>query len=352
MTTIARVKGWGDFQHYKDRSPPWIKLHRSLIDNHDYYQLTAEAGKALPLLWIIASENDGFLPEIPRIAFRLHRPQALVESIVSELMDRGFLLAADAEQAATPAQPKRCDWPSRHIPASVRIEVWNRDGGKCVCCGSVEKIEYDHKLPVSKGGESTAENLQLLCRTCNRRKRQRTSLPAGLGMRSPETEGEAEPEKKKPIARQVARSSDRFAEFWALYPVKKGRKDAAAKWKARNLDAIADRILADVRDRMARDRQWKEGFIPHGSTYVNGEGWEDAIDDSAPKVATDKNGRPEIVPNPQGTSPAVKETAKTKLAGAVSFVNQQLDLNMMSQQEATAYLRPYQEAARAAIHPE
>jgi hypothetical protein len=84
----------------------------------------------------------------------------------------------------------------------VRIEVWNRDGGKCVCCGATEKIEYDHKVPVSKGGESTAENLQLLCRTCNRRKRQRTSVPDGLGMRSleGEVETETETETKKDAA--------------------------------------------------------------------------------------------------------------------------------------------------------
>lgn len=151
---------------------------------------------------------------------------------------------------------------------------------------------------------------------------------------------------KKPLARQAAR----FPEFWDAYPKasRKGKADALKKWQARNLDAIADQILADVKARAAKDRQWLEGYIPHASTYVNGAGWEDAIDESPPKVATDKNGRPEIVPNPQGTSPAVKETPATKLAGAVSFVNQQLDLDIMTQQEAAVYLKPFQEAARAA----
>ena len=65
----------------------------------------------------------------------------------------------------------------------------------------------------------------------------------------------------------------RSEEFWAAYPVKKGRTAALAKWKARKLDAIADRIIADVKRRKVEDRQWLDGFAPHGSTYVNGRGW-------------------------------------------------------------------------------
>jgi len=56
------------------------------------------------------------------------------------------------------------------IPKSVQREVWRRDQGKCVECGSQYKLEYDHILPFSKGGNNTDRNIQLLCETCNRRK--------------------------------------------------------------------------------------------------------------------------------------------------------------------------------------
>lgn len=56
------------------------------------------------------------------------------------------------------------------IPERVRNEVWNRDGGRCRFCGKQEWLEYDHIVPWSKGGPSTARNLQLLCQTCNRKK--------------------------------------------------------------------------------------------------------------------------------------------------------------------------------------
>lgn len=79
-------------------------------------------------------------------------------------------------------------------------------------------------------------------------------------------------------AKAIARQAARFDEFWSAYPVKKGRKEAEAKWKARGLDAIADQIIADVQRRLTGDRQWLDGFIPHGSTYVAGARWEDAIE--------------------------------------------------------------------------
>jgi hypothetical protein len=56
------------------------------------------------------------------------------------------------------------------IPDEVKIFVWRRDGGCCVRCGSKERLEFDHVIPVALGGANTARNLQLLCEPCNRSK--------------------------------------------------------------------------------------------------------------------------------------------------------------------------------------
>jgi hypothetical protein len=56
------------------------------------------------------------------------------------------------------------------IPKNVKMEVWQRDNGKCVQCGSNENLEYDHIIPFSRGGANTTRNLQLLCESCNRSK--------------------------------------------------------------------------------------------------------------------------------------------------------------------------------------
>ena len=59
---------------------------------------------------------------------------------------------------------------SRNISQEVRDDVWNRDGGRCVECGSNENLEFDHIIPHSKGGANTYRNIQLLCEKCNRSK--------------------------------------------------------------------------------------------------------------------------------------------------------------------------------------
>jgi hypothetical protein len=56
------------------------------------------------------------------------------------------------------------------IPEHVRHEVWRRDGGACVYCGSGEKLEFDHIIPISQGGSNTARNIELRCEVCNRKK--------------------------------------------------------------------------------------------------------------------------------------------------------------------------------------
>lgn len=56
------------------------------------------------------------------------------------------------------------------IPENVRLFVWRRDKGQCVKCGSRERLEFDHIIPVAAGGSSTERNIQLLCESCNRSK--------------------------------------------------------------------------------------------------------------------------------------------------------------------------------------
>ncbi len=61
----------------------------------------------------------------------------------------------------------------RKIPQPVKLLVWRRDQGQCGLCGSREQLEFDHIIPVAKGGSNTERNIQLLCARCNRSKSDR-----------------------------------------------------------------------------------------------------------------------------------------------------------------------------------
>lgn len=59
------------------------------------------------------------------------------------------------------------------IPRQLRHEVFKRDGYKCRECGAGKdetSLEIDHIVPVAKGGTNNINNLQTLCRECNRMK--------------------------------------------------------------------------------------------------------------------------------------------------------------------------------------
>ncbi len=59
------------------------------------------------------------------------------------------------------------------IPEDVRVFVWTRDEGRCVRCGAEDDLQFDHVIPVARGGGNAPENIQVLCGTCNRAKADR-----------------------------------------------------------------------------------------------------------------------------------------------------------------------------------
>jgi len=69
-----KVKNWKDHQHYKKRNPPWIKVHRVILDDFEWHQLPGESAKTLIMLWVIAAEDkklEGNLPSKDALCFRL-----------------------------------------------------------------------------------------------------------------------------------------------------------------------------------------------------------------------------------------------------------------------------------------
>jgi hypothetical protein len=80
-----RIKNWDRFQHFKDRKPIWIKLYRDLLDDLNWHELDPKSAKALVMIWLIASEDLGTLPETKTLAFRLRMSEKETKEVVTRL---------------------------------------------------------------------------------------------------------------------------------------------------------------------------------------------------------------------------------------------------------------------------
>jgi hypothetical protein len=120
-----RVKNWESFQHYKDRSPPWIKFHKSLLDDFDYQRLQLASKALAPMLWLIASEQmDGtFNGEPERLAFRLRWPVSDVVAGLKPLIDAGFVAFDSADSSGLLAECYQSAIPETETETETETDI-------------------------------------------------------------------------------------------------------------------------------------------------------------------------------------------------------------------------------------
>jgi len=136
---LLQPKNWAHFQHYKDRCPPWIKLHRDLLNNRDFMRLPIASKALAPMLWLLASESkDGsFDGSLDELVFRLHITEKEYNDGIKPLIDKGFFVSdsevlADCLQTAIPEretetkkETKKKSATNVACPDSVNQQVWN-----------------------------------------------------------------------------------------------------------------------------------------------------------------------------------------------------------------------------------
>lgn len=110
-------------------------------------------------------------PDAPGVIEQLKLLKVLVEQYREKAAGREVEPTADELAVIhfeAPAAPLPYEQTSRTpIPEAVRGEVWRRDSGQCVKCGSKQNLQFDHIIPVSRGGANSVANIQLLCQPCN-----------------------------------------------------------------------------------------------------------------------------------------------------------------------------------------
>jgi len=75
--------------------------------------------------------------------------------------------------------------------------------------------------------------------------------------------------------------SKNFASFWEKYPKKKGKAKAYVSWKRYKCENGMFEVVMESLESHINSDDWKKDggkWIPHGSTWVHGKGWEDEIE--------------------------------------------------------------------------
>jgi hypothetical protein len=121
---ILTPKDWRKFQHYTDRSPPWIKLHRPLLDDVKFQRLPIASRALAPMLWLLAAEYEGgaINEDVDDLAFRLRWDVEELKAALGALIEKGFFICGD-DACEMLAASKQDALPEREKETEVETEV-------------------------------------------------------------------------------------------------------------------------------------------------------------------------------------------------------------------------------------
>jgi len=99
MDSYFSIKNWDTFQQYKDRDPKWIKLHREILNDYEFDQLTEIQQNHLMKIWLLASKLDNKIPNDPSWIGRQIGAKSKVDT--KQLVTHGFIVMYGSVQECT-----------------------------------------------------------------------------------------------------------------------------------------------------------------------------------------------------------------------------------------------------------
>ncbi len=121
-----------------------------------------------PQITEVQSELSNLIDEFGKKVWEFRMVKSSYERQSGRAMIEDVPRLPEAVFFESPAAPLPYEQTTRTaIPEAIRSEVWRRDSGKCVQCGSNQNLQFDHIIPVSRGGATSVANVQLLCQPCN-----------------------------------------------------------------------------------------------------------------------------------------------------------------------------------------
>lgn len=137
---FLRITKWDEYQHYKDRDPPWIKLHKKMLSSRVWIK-TDDAAKLLAIaLMLVAAEKGNRIdadPEYIKDLCRLKQtpdfaPLIALEFI--ELIDENGAVIAERKhglpKCASETETYRSETEKKEAPQSAAAPKRNDRGGR------------------------------------------------------------------------------------------------------------------------------------------------------------------------------------------------------------------------------
>jgi hypothetical protein len=153
-----RIKNWGKFQHFKDRRPPWVKLHREILEQRDINLISDRSFRVLVSLWLLASEDEqleGNLPPVADISWRLRIPEKQILQCLQELtpwIDTSDITPVspryqdDRPEAETEAETEAKKDPSKVYDFEVFWDAFKYKKGKNEAKGVWKKLKLNDDI--------------------------------------------------------------------------------------------------------------------------------------------------------------------------------------------------------------
>lgn len=205
-------KNWDRFQHYSHRTPPWIKLHRGILNDYAFSRLPVVSKALAPMLWVLASEHREGLIELTteELSFRVHMTIEEVEQGLQSLITNGFFT----------------------------------DDGVTLADASNTLAECSQVATTERETEREIELVPALL---------------SISLETPK------------IAAAPNGAGDGFEEFWKAYPRKVSKGAARKAWRSAMRKVDPATVI-----RCVLSATWKHNeYDPHPATWLNGERWLD-----------------------------------------------------------------------------
>jgi len=247
-----RVPNWEAHQHYKDRNPPWIKLYNTLLEDYDFATLPDLSKGHLILIWLYASRTKNEIPSDPgflKFKLGLHEMPDL-----KGLVEAGFLEFTEETLAIYSDD------------ASMMLAQNANSGAPTIGAGSqpmLASCKHDASTMLAQRERESRE----------RAEQRENSCPISA------------PKKTK------GNTLRGFDACWEVYPKKVSKGQAKKTWsKLKPDEELYRKIHAAILVQRELPK-WKEDkqFIPHFSTWLNAERWEDEV--SAEETMTEAEQR-------------------------------------------------------------